>query len=337
MFCRRIVFTSPKEVAIEETDVQSPSPDQILVKTLATLISTGTELTMLNGEFPKDSIWDKITKYPVVPGYSNCGIVEEVGRNIKDFRVGDRVLTGASHSEFVLASSSGANKIPEGISDEEATFGILAATVMNGVRLAHIILGECVVIVGAGILGQLASQFSRLFGGFPVIVVDLSEKRLKLAKKLGAMAGLKSDKENVAEKILKLSKGRGADVVFEVTGNQKLIPWELNLVKRQGRFIMLSSPRGTSTLDFHDYINWPSRIIIGTHTSSHPEFETPFNPWTRIRNTELFFDLLLAKLVNVKDLITNRYSWTQAKEAYQMLLNPVGERLQVMGVILDFK
>ena len=174
MLCRRIVFKSSKEVAIEETDVPGPSADQILVKTSVTLISTGTELTMLNGEFPKYSVWDKITKYPVVPGYSNCGVVEEVGRNIKDFTVGDRVLTSAPHSEYVLANPLGTNKVPEGISDEEATFGILGATVMNGVRLAHIVLGECVVIVGAGILGQLACQFSRLFGGFPVIVVDLS-------------------------------------------------------------------------------------------------------------------------------------------------------------------
>jgi len=337
MLCRRVVFKRAKEVAIEETDIPSPSHGQILVKTLVTLISTGTELTMLSGEFPKGSVWDKIARYPVMPGYSNCGVVEEVGEGVQNLDVGDRVVSDAHHSEYSLVMEDGAFRVPKGVSDEEATFWNLSATVLNGVRLANIKLGESVVIVGAGILGQLACQYSRLCGGFPVIVVDLSETRLKIAKKLGATAVVQSGKDDVAETVSELTKGRGADVIFEVTGNQNNIPWELDLVKPQGRFILLSSPRGTTTLDFHDYLNWPSRIIIGTHVSSHPAHETPFNPWTRQRNTELFFDLLDAKLVNVKELITHRYPWTEAKEVYRKLLDPVGERLQVMGVLLDFR
>ena len=337
MLCRRIVFKRPKEAAIEEIEIGKPSPDQILVKTLVTLISTGTELTMLSGEFPKGSVWDQITAYPQGAGYSNCGIVEQVGQNVENLKVGERVVSSAPHAEYSLVRKDEAFKVPEGISDEEATFWALSATVLNGVRLADIRLGESIVIVGAGILGQLACQYSRLCGGFPVIAVDLSSKRLEIAKKLGATAALQSGKDDVEEGISTLTKGRGADVVFEVTGNPKVIPWELGLVKRQGRLILLSSPRGPSTLDFHDYLNWPSRIIIGTHVSSHPAFETPFNPWTRERNTELFFDLLSAGLVNVKNLITDRYPWTEAPKVYQRLLNPVGERLQVMGVLLDFR
>lgn len=337
MICKRIVFRRPKEVAIEETDVPNPSPSQILVKTLVTLISTGTELTVLSGEYPEGSVWDKITRYPVTPGYSNCGIVKEVGKEVKEFKVGDRVVSHAPHTEYTLVEKGRVFKVPEEISDEEATFATLATTVMNGVRLAHISLGECVVTVGVGILGQLACQFSKLCGGFPVIAVDLSEKRLKIAKKLGATAVLQPKKDNVEKKVLSLTKGRGADVVFEVTGNPKVIPWELSLLKRQGRLILLSSPRGPSTLDFHDYVNWASRIIIGAHTSSQPAFETPYNPWTLKRNTELFFDLLSAGLVNVKDLITDVYPWTEANNVYQRLLNPLGERLQVLGVLLDFR
>jgi 2-desacetyl-2-hydroxyethyl bacteriochlorophyllide A dehydrogenase len=331
----RIVFKAPKQAKIEETEVPTPSSDEVLVKTLITLISTGTELTMFSGEFPKDSVWERVAKYPAAPGYSNCGIVKEVGENVKNLKVGDRVLSFSPHAEYVLAKRT--VKVPDGVSDEEAAFGSLAAIVLNGVRLAHIKLGECVVIVGAGLLGQLACQFSRLCGGLPVIVVDLSETRLRIARKLGATAVLQPEKDDVAKKILELSKGRGADVMFEITGNPRIIPWELGLVKKQGRFILLSSPRGPTTLDFHDYVNWPSRIIIGAHNMSHPAFETPFNVWTQDRNIELFFDLVSAGLVNVKDLITNRYPWTEAEAAYQMLLEPTGERLQVMGVLLDFK
>jgi len=334
---RRIVFKEPKKVEIEEADLPELSPNQILIRTRMTLISTGTELTMLSGEYPKGSVWNNITKYPVFPGYSNCGVVEKVGENVRKFKVGDRVSSTASHAEYAVIGEDRAVKVPDGISDEEAVFGTLSATVMNSVRLANIKLGESVIIVGVGILGQLACQFSRLCGGFPVIAVDLSLKRLEIAKRLGAAATIQPKEEDAEQRIMELTKGRGADVVFEVTGNPKIIPWELGLVKRQGRLVLLSSPRGVTELDLHDLVNWPSRTIIGTHTSSHPSHETPYNPWTWERNIQLFFELLSAGLVNVKDLITDRYKWTEAKQAYQRLLDPFGERLQALGVILDFR
>jgi len=334
---RRIVFKAPRKVDIEEAELPELPENHLLIKTRTTLISTGTELTMLSGEYPKGSVWDKITRYPVFPGYSNCGVVEEIGENVKKFKVGDRVSSTAPHAEYAIIREDRAVKVPDGISDEEATFGTLSATVMNSVRLADIKLGETVIVVGAGILGQLACQFSRLCGGFPVIAIDLSQRRLEIAKKLGATITIHPEEEDAEKRIMDLTEGRGGDVVFEVTGNPKVIPWELKLVKRQGRLILLSSPRGITELDFHDLVNWPSRIIIGTHTSSHPSHETPYNPWTWERNIQLFFELISAGLVNVKELITDRYKWTEAKEVYQRLLDPLGERLKVLGVILDFR
>jgi len=334
---RRVVFKGPKRVEIEEAELPEPSPNQILIRTRVTLISTGTELTMLSGEYPKGSVWNNITKYPVTPGYSNCGVVEKVGEDIRKFKVGDRVSCIAPHAEYAVIREDQAVKVPDGISDEEAAFGTLSAIVMNSVRLANIKLGESVIIVGVGLLGQLACQFSRLCGGFPVVAVDLSRRRLEIAKRLGAVVTIRAGEEDVEQRIMELTKGRGADVVFEVTGNPEIIPWELSLVKRQGRLILLSSPRGVTKLDFHDLVNWPSRTIVGTHISSHPAHETPYNPWTMERNIQLFFELLSAGLVNVKDLITDRYRWTEAKQAYQRLLDPLGERLQSLGVILDFR
>lgn len=337
MRCRRIVFKAPRQVAIEDTEVPDPSRNQVLVRTKVTLISTGTELTMLNGEYPKGSVWDRITEYPLTPGYSNCGIVEKKGGDVINLNEGDRVTSTSRHSEYVLVNTDKTQNVPDEVSDDEATFATLANTVMNSVRIADIKLGETVVIVGAGILGQLASQFSRLCGAHHVIVVDLSKKRLQLAKKLGANSALQPGKVKVEEEILKLTGNRGGDVVFEVTGNQNLIPWELDLVRRQGRLIILSSPRGTSKIDFHDLVNWPSKTIIGTHASSQPQYMSPYNPWTSNRNIELFFNLICMGKIDVKSLITNRYPWKQAVDVYNRLLDPIGDRLEVMGVLLDFK
>ena len=342
MRTKRIVFKKPKEVSIEEIDLPEPSENQVLIKTLVTLISTGTELTILLGSFPSNSVWAKYGTYPFVAGYSNVGVVIKKGANVKDVEVGDRVVSRAPHSQYALVDVGGEVvrlphgivKVPDGVSDEAATFHDLAATVINSVRLSKVTLGESVGVVGVGILGQFAIMFSRLAGGFPVIALDMSEDRLKLARKSGATDVLRSDIEDVVKKIQDLTDNRMLDVVFEVTGNPDVIPWAIRLVKRLGRFIILSSPKGPTQLDFHDEVNAPSRVIIGTHVASHPEYETPYNPWTKKRNTLLFFNLLKAGLVKVDHLISATYPWYEAENAYKMLIE---NRAKVMGVLLDFR
>ena len=334
MRARFITFRKPHEIDIEEVELPEPNPNQILIKTNVTLISAGTELTALTGAFPSGSAWSRYVKYPFRPGYSNVGVVVKTGSSVRGSKEGDRVATMAPHSDYAIVDAENAMKIPEGISDEEATFHTLASGVMNSVRLARISLGESVVVIGVGLLGQLAVQFCRLSGAYPVIAVDLSAKRLGLAEISGATTTIQPQEEDVFKKVSSLTKGRMADVVFEVTGNPDVIPWAIRLLRRQGRLIILSSPRGPTKLDFHDEVNAPSRMIIGTHFSSQPVYETPHYPWTRLRNTELFFDLLSAGLLKVRHLITHIIPWHKAREAYELLMRSKDEAL---GVLLDFR
>jgi len=329
------------EIVLEEVELPEPNENQVLIKTLTTLISTGTELTVLKGKFPSQSYWAKYGRYPFTAGYSNVGLVVKKGANVEEVKVGDRVASIAPHSQYALIDAkapmkflSGVVKIPKGISDEDATFHDLASTVMNSVRLAKVSMGESIVVVGAGLLGQLAVMFSRLVGGYPVIAVELSEKRIKIARESGATETVRSDVEDVEKKIRGITDGKMVDVVFEATGNPVVIPWAIKFVKPQGRFIVLSSPIGSTRLDFHDEVNAPSRIIIGTHVTSQPEYETPYNQWTAIKNTELFFKFLKAGIVKVNHLISHRYPWFEAGRVYKMLIE---KRAEFMGVILDFR
>jgi len=337
MQTKGIVFPRPGEVKIQEMELDHPSRGHVLIKTKLSLISTGTELTALSGKFTPQSAWGRYVKYPFYPGYSNYGVVQEVGEGVEGLRPGDRVVSTAPHFEYVMVSADKVFKVPEGVSDTEAPFFDLACTVINSVRLSKLALGGSSVVVGLGLLGQLACLFSRLAGAFPVIGVDLSEFRLGLARKLGATATLKGMSEEARDAVSSLTKGRMADVVFEVTGNPEAIPPELALLKRQGRLILLSSPRGPTTLDFHDLVNAPSNIIIGTHVTSQPSCETPYNQWTMGRNTELFFDLISGGVVSVKELVSEVRPWEEAKQVYADLLDPFGKRLNAMGILLDFR
>lgn len=328
-----IVFVKPAEVSLENREKPSPGKGELLIKTRCTLISTGTELTILSGEFPQNSAWSGYGKFPFIPGYDNVGEIIDVGTDVDRNWIGKRVATYGRHSLYVVVNTQSAQLIHREIRDEQAVFFTIAEIVMNSVRRSNVRFGESVVVYGLGLLGQFAVRFCRLCGAKPVFAVDVADSRLKRLPKDISIIPVNPKRDNIISIVEENTKNRKADVVFEVTGNQELIPEEFKVLKIQGRFIMLSSPRGKTLFDFHDLCNSPSFTIIGTHTSSHPQYEIPDNPWTRYRNGELFFDLVADNELNIDLLISHREPYTNACKLYHSLLK---DRSDAMGVVLEW-
>ncbi len=338
MLSKKLVFTKPYQADYVDVQVPEPGPGQIVVRTRKTMISTGTELTAYMGDFPPDSVWARFIRYPFPDvGYSNVGEVVTLGPDVTGLEVGQRVATWGSHASLNLlplrmASFVSVQAIPDRVTDDQALFCSLSKTVMNAVRLARVALGEAVVLVGVGILGQLATQLCTLSGAFPLIAVDLSEKRLRMAVAHGATHVCIGGREDLVDRIGEITDKRMADVAFEITGNQHVIPAVFRLVRPMGRVILLGSPRGKVEVDFHDEVHTLGLQIIGARVSTHPEFETPYSPWTADRNGKLFFDLVMAGKLRLHDLITHRYDWKDADAAFRML---AADRTQAMGVVLE--
>jgi len=329
-----VVFAKPKEVVLEERDVPSPKSGQLLIKTRRTLISTGTELTILNGQFPRESRWAAYGKFPFLPGYNNIGEVVDVGPDADKAWVGTRVATSAGHSQYVIVPAKKARRIQrDELEDEEAVFFTIAEVVMNGVRRGSVLWGESAVIFGMGLLGQFAARFCRIAGARPVVAVDISANRLGYLPDDPALVKLNPAEEDPEAAVAKLTRGRKADVVFELTGNQDLIPDQFKVLRTQGRYVILSSPRGETTFDFHDLCNAPSYTIIGAHSGSHPKTATLDNPWTNQRDAELFFDLVADKEIDVRPLISHREPYTKAGQLYNLLLE---DRSRAMGVVMEW-
>lgn len=330
---REVVFTAVRQVAVQPAEMPTPGPRELLVRTTRTAISTGTELTMLMADFPAGSKWDAITSFPSRPGYSHVGEVVEVGAEVEGWQVGDRVASAGRHAAWVTIPAARAHRIPEGVDDEVATLWMLGRIAFNGVRRARLEMGESVLVYGLGVIGQFVAQLARLDGARPVIGVDLSPVRREFAQTGGIDLALDGAAEDLAGRIGGATRGRMIDCVFEVTGVAALIPREMELLHRQGRIVILSSPRGKTEFDFHDYVNSPSHTIIGAHNASHPQVETPYNMWTPHRNTELLFDLIAAGELRVSHLITHRYRADDAPAAYDLLM---ADRGQAGAVILDW-
>jgi 2-desacetyl-2-hydroxyethyl bacteriochlorophyllide A dehydrogenase len=327
-----VVFAAPRTVAVEDRPLPVPAAGELLIQTHRTLVSTGTELTILNGQYPPNSRWADYGRFPFVPGYDHIGTVVEVGPEVDRAWLGRKVGSYAAHAAYVLGRPSDLRQIHREIPDEEAAFFTLAEIAMNGVRRGGVTWGETVAVYGLGLLGQLAARLCRLAGAGLVVGVDVAPSRLALFPALSRMAALNPAAGDPTERLQALARGRLADVVFELTGNPEAIPGEFALLRPQGRMVLLSSPRGPTPLfDFHDLCNSPSYTIIGAHNGSHPTHESPHTPWTRQRHAELFFDLVATGELEVAPLISHRLPCTEAPAVYAELL---ADRSRAMGVVL---
>ena len=329
-----VVFPRAKEIVIENLEMPQPKPGEVLIKTECTMISIGTEMTALIGEYPKGSTWEKHFNYPYYPGYNNIGTVVQVGEGVSRELIGKKFGSWGRHAAYVAVEAQHLEPLPADLPVDHAVFFTLAEIVMNGVRRSGIRWGESVVVYGMGLLGQFCARFCRLCGGMPVFAVDTSAERLARLPKDPLLIGIDPTKEDVAAVVKARNGGRLADLVFEVTGNAALIPSEFAALRTQGRMVLLSSPHAPTLFDFHDLCNNPSITIIGAHNFSHPPVATPDNPWTQARHVQFFFELIQAQQLDLEPLITRRTSFADAPMLYRKLLQ---DRSSELGIILDWR
>jgi 2-desacetyl-2-hydroxyethyl bacteriochlorophyllide A dehydrogenase len=328
-----VVFTRPGQVELAAQEVGSPGAHQLLIRTEKSLISSGTELTALGGDFRPGSAWAKYVTYPHLPGYSNIGRVKKVGAGVKRFKTGDLVAAWAPHAGVVLTDESRVEPVPAGVKPEQAAFFAVAQIVLNGIRLAGVEVGEAAVVLGAGLLGQMAVQLLSLAGAFPIICIDLLDGRLATARFLGAGHTVNPSSEDPEQRVTEMTRGRKADVLFEITGSPEAIPLGCRLVRRLGKVVLLGSTRGSVEIDFHDQVHWYGLKIIGAHVTNHPELATSHSPWTRSRNAELYFDLLQHHMLDVIPLLSGVIPWQEAPQAYARLKN---EKESALSLLLDW-
>ncbi|MFC1582003.1 zinc-binding dehydrogenase [Planctomycetota bacterium] len=330
---KTIVFVEAGKVAVEDREIPVPAEGQLLIRTGRTLISTGTELTILNADFPPGSAWDTYGSFPFVPGYDNVGEVIETGPGVDAAWQGKKVISYGVHAQYVCVAEGDAQEIQVNIPDEEAVFFTISEIVLNGIRRSGITFGEAAVVFGQGLLGQFATRYCRLHGARPTFAVDVAPARLALLQDDPGIIVVNAAEQKAVEIVKKHTRGRLADVVVELTGNGRLIPGEFEVLRPQGRFVVLSSPHDRTDFDFHDLCNAQSFTIIGAHNSSHPAPGTGDRPWTKPRHRELFFDLAADGELDVKKLISHRAHFEEAPELYAML---VEDRSQAMGVVLEW-
>jgi predicted dehydrogenase/threonine dehydrogenase-like Zn-dependent dehydrogenase len=361
------------EVVLRDVPVPQCGSKRVLVRNRHSLISLGTERSTI--ELGRKSLlgkaasrpdlvrraWDKAKKEgllktwqeamgrldtPTPLGYSSAGIIEQCGVAATEFSPGDRVACVgqgfASHAEFVSIPVNLACRIPEGVSDDEASFGMLGIIALHGIRSAKLTFGSKVVVLGLGLLGLLTIQMLRAYG-CEVIALDPAQDKTALAEKLG-FKHITSQAEDLARLCDVQTAGYGADAVIitAASKDRSLVDQSIQLCRNKGRIVIVG------TTDIHPDRNelWLKEIELVVSRAAGPgsldplyELEGVDLPigevrWTQKRNLQEFLRLIADKKVDVSALITHRYSIDQAETVYSQFV--AGQLVQPIGVLLTY-
>ena len=369
------ILQKVKTGEVTVTDVPAPTSRSgcVLVRAGASLISVGTErLTVEAGQKNLlgravaqpalvkqvinrartegilntiDAVRSKLGSLNAL-GYSAAGRVIEVGEGVSEFREGDRVACAgvgyASHAEVLSVPKNLCARVPDNMDLEAAAFGTVGAIALQGVRLSEPTLGESIVVIGLGLIGQITVQLLKA-NGCRVFGIDLDSKKIELARQFGADGGCAPDDDTKA-RVMEWSRGRGADAVLITAATESNQPVELagEISRQKGRVVVVGAvglniprqPYFDRELSFRISMSYgPGRYDPEYEERGH-DYPFGYVRWTEKRNLEAFLDLLSAGRVNIEPLITHRFNIDQAEQAYQLI---TGEDESYLGVLIQYE
>ena len=336
-----VFFTAPEKAEIIEQELPEINENQVLCKTEYSHISIGTELHCYKGVFDPDTHWAGWVKHPFRPGYSNIARVVKVGSAVTELKVGDRVRSAWHHRQYYVSKTDGLYLVPDDVDPLDAVWINLAGVSQKNVRKCDIKLGDTVVVIGQGPVGQLATQFVKNSGALDIIAIDPVASRAEGARLSGATHVLSCTAGEAVEKVTEITDGRLADVVIDTTGHPKALGQACLLVRPIGKLGLVGDTVTPSLQALGPGVISKSITIIGTGGTAHIPGDTPLNPWAipliSGKLTEwtdnLTTKLLQKNKVSFKHLVSHKVSPADAPEVYANLLR---DRAAYQGVVFDW-
>lgn len=332
------VYHSNKDIRIEDVPKPEIGADEFLLKVMASGIC-GTDVVE----------WYRLPKAPRVLGHEATGTIDEVGKNVTRYKVGDRVFVSHhvpcnqcsycmkdSHtacetlhttnyypggfSQYIrvpkINIETGVYKLPPDMSFEEGTFIEPLACAVRGQRLTDIKKGDTVLIIGSGMAGILHIQLTKLRGAQKIVAADINPERLKLAEKFGADFVIDAKCE-LSEQLKKLNEGKGVDKVIVCTGAPQAALAALDCVDRGGTILFFAVPDPTVKIPIPITEFWRNEITIKTSYGAAP------------RDLKEALQILSQKKINVLDMITHRIDIRETAKGFKLVAE-AGKSLKVI-------
>jgi len=328
-----IYFTAPRQVQIRSEELPATGPGQVLVKSLLSAISSGTEMLVYRGQFPVGMAIDKeITAlggnfgYPLRYGYAVAGRVIEIGQGVDQDWKGRLVFAFQPHTSHFLAEPAGLIALPEGITPEQAVFLPNMETAVNFLMDGAPLIGEQVVVFGQGIVGLLTTALLSQFPLGRLVTLDRHPIRRQASLALGATTCLDPSAPDLNHQLQTLLPG-GADLVFELSGLPETLDQAIDSTGFSGRVVIGSwYGQKRANLDlggvFHRrriHISSSQVTTLAPHLSGR---------WDKTRRFELAWEMI--RRLKPEGWISQRFAQAQAAQAYQLLDENPGEAIQVV-------
>jgi len=350
----------------------SPSPNvsdgYLIINTRVSLISAGTERMLV--DFGKASTLEKARQQPdkvkmvlekvatdglmttvdavrsklsqpLPLGYCNVGVVAEVGANVEGFNGGDRVVSNGPHADVVKVPQNLCARIPDAVDDESASFVVVASIGLQGIRLAKPTLGEAFVVTGVGLIGLLTVQLLRA-QGCRVLAIDFDETKLELARQFGAETCNPANGEDPVAAGIAFSRGHGVDgvIITASTKSNDPVTQAARMSRKRGRIILVGvTGLELSRADFYEKeLSFQVSCSYGpgrydpVYEDKGQDYPLPFVRWTEQRNFEAILDMMANGQLDVKPLISHRFAFEDAQQAYQTLT----EDKAGLGILLQY-
>ncbi len=281
-------------------------------------------------------------------GYSCAGTVVEVGPGLLGFQPGDRVACAgagqANHAELVAVPRNLSVPVPDAVSLEDAAFVTVGAIALQGVRIADVRVGEAVVVIGLGLVGQLTVQLLKA-AGCRVFGIDVAADKVALARELGADgACVRSDAALLAQ-VRELTRGRGADAILIAAATQSSDPVELAAQLARDRAVVvavgsvgLDVPRNAyyeKELDLRLSRSYGPGRYDRTYEEDGVDYPIGYVRWTEQRNMQAFLQLVAEGKVRPAPLVTHRVPVEEAERAYAIVTGELQE--PYLGILLGYQ
>ena len=322
-----LFFMAPQKIEVRESTLPALKEDEVLVETICSAISAGTEMLVYRGQFPHIAdLHDDLSSdlsYPLAYGYACVGRVMEVGRTVDGDWLNKLVFAFHPHASSFCVHPSSLIPIPEFLSPETAIFLPNMETAVNLIQDGAPILGERVLVLGQGIVGLLTASLLSEFPLETLVTVDQFELRRKALQ----VANQSSKVKSLAPDDLRKVQEKAFDLTFELSGSPLALNDAIALTTFSGRVVIGSwygKKRAEIDLggDFHR-----SRIkLISSQVSTiSPELS---GRWDKSRR----FDVAWKALERIKPekWITHKFSLNAADKAYQLLDENPQETIQVV-------
>ncbi len=359
------------KTTLADVPVPVPRPGMALIRTSVSLVSPGTERMVV--EFAEKNLLGKarsrpdlvrqvINKahkeglfttvqaainrldQPLALGYSASGIITDLGEGMEGFHPGERVACGgggfANHAEYILVPKNLIVKLPSDVSFEEGAFTTLGAVAMQGFRLGTPQVGENVLVIGLGLLGQLSASIARA-AGCQVLGTDTDPARVHLAEKTGINAADRANIEKIAPGV---TGGMGFDVVLICADTPSNDPVELAGYLARDRATIVALGAVGFSIPRKTYYEKELKFIVsrsygpGRYDPSYELNGVDYPPgyvrWTENRNMESFLELVASKRIDLQPLISHRFPIENAEKAYELITG--GKNEPFLGVLLTY-